>query len=344
MRRLFAALLFATISAPVLAESAVEQTFGAWTVRCDAAEYCAASTSAEAGGAAALSVGRHAEEIYWEVAVRPGLAADDEAVFRLDVDGAETVLSGSTEIAAYGAPGQYYLLGGKAQEVLDRLVPGRRAGLRFTSPDGGEVTTAFGLDGLAAALIFIDTRQGRLGSERVAEAPPVGLARVGAPAAVVPADLIARRRVEPDCAALEDLANGGDVVVAPLGEGDGRTTLYIVPCNGGAYNFSSAIYTGGEGSYTRHAFAEFWPSSGWSGTMELFGAGFDAARMAITTAYKSRGLGDCGSAGLYVWTGGSFRLEEFRAKEACDETASEFPVVYRYAPRSGGKPQARPAQ
>ena len=58
---------------------------------------------------------------------------------------------------------------------MDRLMPGSALDVSFTDESGAATATTFSLTGLTAALIWIDERQGRLGSERVAEVPPYGL-------------------------------------------------------------------------------------------------------------------------------------------------------------------------
>ena len=54
-------------------------------------------------------------------------------------------------------------------------MPGAALDVTFTDDSGATGKAGFSLDGLTAALVWIDERQGRLGSERVAEAPTVGL-------------------------------------------------------------------------------------------------------------------------------------------------------------------------
>ncbi len=350
MRVLTAMLATVALQGPVAAESLDAGSFGKWQVSCDPTLHCVAQTTVSPGGAEGVfAVGRHAQEIWWELAFRPVAPADEWADFAVSVDGTVTMFSGRAEVGAYGSANHFFLLGRKAQEVLDRLVPGAAAQVDYSARDGSARTATFELDGLAAALIFIDERQRRLGSERVAAGPPIGLTPAGSEQVAispVPADLIERRRGEPDCAALEELPNGRDFQVGEVGSGASATTVYIVPCNGGAYNFSSAVYTGGDGEYVRQAFAEYWPSSGLSGVTELFGANLDPETGSITTFYRSRGIGDCGSTALYQWTGTTFRLDEFRAKEECDGAEGEFPLVYRSEESQpmGRGPRARQSQ
>jgi hypothetical protein len=50
----------------------------------------------------------------------------------------------------------------------------------------------------------------------------------------------------------------------------------------------------------------------------------------LTFFSKGRGIGDCGSAGAYAWTGDRFALTDYRTLEGCRGVGSEdWPVLWR---------------
>lgn len=332
--RLLVSALFCLLAVPVLAQDA-GQAFKAWSAQCDSALYCTAISGANlvpGGKAYRLILGRHAQKTYWEVELDTSSApADDWADFVVTVDDVGESLTGRTEIGAYGRPGRFFLLGDKGQVVLDRLVPGHAVRFDFNDKDGAAQSARFDLSGLAAALLFIDDRQGRIGAERVTFDPPYGLTPAGNEQVAtpdVPVALLDRHQADPECEPLADLANGRDITVAAL---DADHTLYILPCWSGAYNFSSRLYVGSADSFEQLAFAEYSSNFGWSATTTLVNAFYDETDKTLSSFNKGRGIGDCGSTGRWQWQGFGFRMLEFAFKDDCDgegEEAGDFPIVY----------------
>jgi len=164
------------------------QHFKQWQSHCRLDGYCLATTAVQAKAAGgtdtryALTIGRPAQQTYWEVSVHLARAdADSSRAFRAAIDEKTLTFSGPDEIAPYGDIDHFYFLGAGAQSLLDKLVHGTSLNLSFTDRTGSPKDTVFSLAGLRAALIWIDTRQHRLGSERVAETPPYGLVRADLP-------------------------------------------------------------------------------------------------------------------------------------------------------------------
>lgn len=50
----------------------------------------------------------------------------------------------------------------------------------------------------------------------------------------------------------------------------------------------------------------------------LSNPGFDAATKVMSAGHKGRGVGDCGTAGEWKWTGAGFRLLRYWVKDNCD--------------------------
>lgn len=125
-----------------------------------------------------LRIGRQAEGTYWEISLEsPGAVPAAGQPVAATVDGHVLTFEIPGSLAPFGRPDDFFFLGKPAQALLDRLVPGHTLEIGFTRADGQPARLDFALGGLAKGLVAIDTAQHRLGSERVAEAPPYGLFR-----------------------------------------------------------------------------------------------------------------------------------------------------------------------
>lgn len=336
------ALLLALFVLIAPAALAGERDFRNWHTACGDDGYCAATT--EAGGDL-LRVARHAEQSYWEVSFVSGSSqADEWQDFIVDVDGQTETFGLRSEIGAYGSITDFYLLGEKAQRVMDLMMPGETLRLRYTDTTARPRVVDFPLAGLTAALLWIDEQQGRIGSERVASVPPHGLTPAGQEqieVPVIPQAVMDRHFADPDCEPFEQLANGRDFTVAPL---DTDYTLYLIPCWAGAYNFGSKAYvrSSSADAVEQLYFADYSDYAGWTGTPYLVNAYYDPEFKELGSFSKARGTGDCGSSGTWKWTGSAFRLEEFRARECTDgpidenEEVGDFPVIFTAPPLPGG--------
>lgn len=305
-----------------------------WHAECRPDGYCAATASAQADSSAGavLRVGRHARQSYWELSITPVAAPDPLAAFTASVDGAGIGFRSPDEVGAYGAPDDFYFIGPKAQILMDRLMPGRQMSVSFTDTSARPHTALFSLAGLTAALIWIDDRQHRIGSERVAEVPPYGLVPVGpdAPPAPVPQALIDFHRTQADCDPFETLPSGRDIVAGAL---DAGQVLYLLPCSAGAYNVRFRAYLGRGGDFEPLYFATYSDHFGWAGTPYLVNPDFDPANLTLSMFDKARAIADCGATAQWQWVDGGFRLVSYRYRSACDgDHPGDFPVVYARDP------------
>lgn len=275
-------------------------------------------------------IGRHAQETYWELSFTPILVmADPAAPMTLAVDDKPEPFTPPAEVAAYGSINDFFFLGGGAQAVMDRMMPGRRLDVRFTDDTGAPRLATFSLNGLTAALIWIDEAQGRLGSERVAEAPPTDLEPVAPPVEeepFIPA-------IDPATVELVNLHNSSNCSVRLDGETalrvgrfdpDGDHTAYTVPCEDFAYNFISRVYVYVDGVMTTAALPQ--SDADESDASQVFSPAWDPATAELRSFYKG-GNGNCGNTGRWRWTGDGFELVELRARETCDQSDEEWPVV-----------------
>jgi len=203
-----------------------------------------------------------------------------------------------------------------------QLISAIANGRGMTLSAGGE-TTGVSLSGAAAALLWIDERQGRLGTttalirkgERPASAVPAApsapLITAGAPVAQsnLPKSLARQVAALAPVRQCADDNQGGPAIneewgVSRLGS---DTLLWSVPCGAGAYNFSQLYVTSAnDGSGAR---AVLFPTSGEAQDV-LVNSNFDPSTNSLSAFGKGRGLGDCGQMATWAWTGREFALVE----------------------------------
>lgn len=333
MRIVLAVLMFALGLLPALGQDGeTRRYFKDWLAACRADGYCSAigyvNPNPGDGTVAdfAFRIGRHAEESYWELSFTPvKVMADPAMPFTMLVDGKGESLTAPDEIAPYGSINDFFLLGAKAQSVMDQLMPGTALKVIFTDESGATGTAEFSLSGLTAALIWIDEQQGRLGSERVAEIPPVGLDRAIETPRQLAVDLrtvdLVNLHNGSGCSTRIDLDTADRIWTAALDE---TFMLYVVPCEDFAYNFIGALYVATDEGLA----PAYLPESDANGEASnlIYSANWDEANGELSSAYKG-GNGNCGSAGRWRWTDRQFVLIELRARETCDQSTQEWPIV-----------------
>lgn len=217
-------------------------------------------------------------------------------------------------------------------------------------------TAAISTSGASAALLWIDERQGRLGTttalirrgdrpaSSVPSPPPLPAVRA-APAAdqtgfgddkqSLPAPLKALPAVR-DCLAESEPVEwvARNVMSARL---DARTELWAVPCGSGAYNVTHLWYlTGPGGRDPRPADllgsgggrtgeqADVWPDN------STINGGYAPNARSIVAFSKGRGIGDCGTTQTWVWTGRRFDLQSERSMGHCAGAPWDYwPTTWR---------------
>lgn len=197
---------------------------------------------------------------------------------------------------------------------------------------GGQVIGRPSLTGSAAALRYMDARQGRAGTvtalvatgplraQAVRKPPMLPIVRR---AAVPDGKAAALWREERGRAALlagckEDVDGKREAELHPL---SGSQSLVLLPCGSGAYNLSTVplIATGMPGRRI-FAMARFDHSPGWTQDPSrplLVNASWNAQGSELKSHAKGRGVGDCGSSESYVWDGAQFRLALAKAMGEC---------------------------
>ncbi|MDI1281213.1 DUF1176 domain-containing protein [Brevundimonas sp.] len=325
------------------------RSFRDWRAQCDNGNVCAAFGPSTAGTGGWIRVTRE-----------PGATARPGVVFGLrgdsgsDIPGPLTVkLDGKTYAAAAGAPdtAAFVLSDADAADFLTRL-PNSRA----LTISAGDVSLDLSVTGASAALLWIDERQGRLDTvtavvrkgdrpaSAVTAAPALPLVVAAAavsqqgfeqygsrdangdtrspplPAAV--AAMPAARSCQADVADNEYLSTA--FTVARLAT---DTELWGVPCFGGAYNMGYRYFTTGVGGTNPQPVS--FPTSDGS-TFDVINGQFDPATRILDSFEKGRGLGDCGTASAWVWTGRAFALKTEQHMEECWGMVSDYwPTTWR---------------
>jgi len=238
------------------------------------------------------------------------------------------------------------------------------ASTRALSVNFGSESATLSPAGASAALLWIDEKQGRLGTttalirrgERPASSVPAApaLPRIQAAAGVDQGPLggandpgeqgdTAGVRLPPGLEALAEVRQcreeTGDneylsraILAGPL---SGDRELWGVPCAAGAYNITYAIYVSGpNGANPVKTELRSWDNApceeGDIAGDGLVNPTFDAAAGTISHFPRGRGLGDCGVIQTWVWTGARFALTEEKVMGECwGIPSAEWPTTWR---------------
>lgn len=306
------AFLAAQAIAPVPSEL---RTFRDWTVGCD-------------NGLACEAVALLPEEADWDQWTTLSLSRRPEAdaapvVMLPDLDGVPASLwADGTRVPVRFVPGEagVTIESERPQMLVDALRRGQAMELRAAE---GTVLKRISLSGAAAAMLFIDETQRRLGTTtalvhqgRRAPAtipPPPALpeVRIAAAPEDAPLDLspsrISQLRRDSGCT-IDEVGGPDEHETAQIASG---TTLVLLACGTGAYNLSSVPFIARrEGGRIVTRIADF--DSQWGvaaeGRPTLINAFWSVEDRLLVEHAKGRGIGDCGTHSEYGWDGARFRL------------------------------------
>ncbi len=215
----------------------------------------------------------------------------------------------------------------------------------------GKTSVSLSLSGAAAAMMWMDDRQGRLGSvtaltrkgPKPASAlppPPILPIYVAAPkgsAAEIkpvtyPKAVLARAELK-DCEK-EQLAQADERAAWRLGP---DLVLWSVPCTMGAYNLNSYFFlSDAKGGGLRPAPIPFIATNDMPDLtpddppFSLLNADFDPKTMTLSAFEKARGLGDCGQLDKFLWDGRAFQPLEIDYMPECRGVTTEaWPALVR---------------
>ena len=295
------------------------KTFGDWTVGCDNGLACHATSlhpeNSEWEGRGAIAVTREPEPD-----AQPSISLftnEEKAALRVDGRPLRVRLATNESGVAVAAA--------DVPAALAALRTSRELDVR-AAEGGGRVS----LRGLSAALLYMDDRQKRIGTvtalvkrgPRLASAVPappplpevVELKSLGTRKAALPAKRLAELRASGDCN--DDAPR--EVTSVAL---DARTTLTLVPCWLGPYNSTSLVLVAQreDGSDLRPARFDFNASAGevTGADVPPGGAYWDEEAGRLSSYFKGRGLGDCGSMQEWAWDGTMFRLIRAQTMGEC---------------------------
>ena len=336
----------AVASAPVLQIRAETKQFRDWSATCGNDGTCWAFGFAPEFAAGwvriTLAPGPDAQPQilfgYW-----PDSDAKGPGQIALTIDGRAFASTLSPEGEAEAPIGE---IGANARAAIDAMAQGKVMTIR------GASTQDVSLHGASAALLWIDEKQGRLDTPTalirrgdrpaatvpvapplptVTPAPAVDQAGFGDVNQTVPAALRTRTEVgtclkESSMPAISDM-----VMSARL---DARTELWAVPCGAGAYNVTHNWYlTGPGGRDPRPAILAGTAGPGADPVMSdnsTVNGTYDPKTRTLSAFAKGRGIGDCGSAQTWAWTGDRFVLTEESTMGQCAGVRSDlWPIAWR---------------
>ena len=326
-------------AAPPAPARAETRKFREWLAVCDNGDACAAFAPAAEGLTGWLRLSRDPGPADRPV-IMAGLAAapdkGDEAPLTLTIDGR---VFPTAPVAASDDQIQVGAIRQNTLAVADALGSGRRLTL-----SRGEQTVPISLSGAAAALLWIDERQGRLATttalaQRGRKPPAAALSAPPLPA-VAPAAAVSQARLPRPAlpAAFEARPDvrqcRSDTRFSPPFQSSVTVDrlspdveLWGVPCFAGAYNFSFRYFITGPGGADPRPVA--FPTSR-APTDEVVNGRYDPASRTLSAFDKGRGLGDCGVASTWVWAGRAFVLKAEREMRECwGVPADLWPTTWR---------------
>jgi hypothetical protein len=193
----------------------------------------------------------------------------------------------------------------------------------------GKESDSLSVEGAAAALLYMDDRQHRLGTRgalvRRGETPDTSVPQPPAlpirdsvhgspkPPARVSAAFIAKVRKDNDCA---DEKDPNQVSVDRLDATHTFVSITLL-CQSGAYNFISDNYviTNGGTAPQPARFDDDKPRN--DGDLDHYNLYWDAKTRILDAGFKGRGIGDCGGRQHYAWDGMQFRLVGVETMDDC---------------------------
>ena len=337
MAALMAAMLLAGPGAAQQVQPQSPRAFRDWAVACDNGLACQAVSLEGSGDDLAmvnlLITWSPAPNAWPTLQLSNGLVSDNDRItgpHPLVTDGGDAVMA-RVDMVADAASAPITL----TPELFARLRAASQ--LRLIDAVGQEVGFA-SLNGLTAALLFIEERQHRLGTvaalvrrgdapaTRIPAAPAYPEIRRAAASSRPPREISAEQK--------QTILSANDCV--PAGQSgvstarlDARHSLAILDCTLGAYQRTQIAYLGTEtGNAVRWTPAPF----DFGGPIEnapavaLAEGTYDSERRILTTDARYRGIGDCGARNQYVWDGSRFRLTLRTEMVACQGSREQLQI------------------
>jgi hypothetical protein len=317
-------LLLAAAAAAAQAEP--PKQFGNWDVGCDNGLACRA-----------IGFQPQGEEEFYSLSIYRTAGPNAAPKASLDVDGVVAAVgdgkrvplhfSKDDELAAADVPALLGLvLASRKLEFVDR---------------SGKVVARISPQGSSAALRWMDDRQHRVGTVTalVAKGTQPASAVPGPPA--LPKVVVGASSSKPpkklSAATMAQIQKKYDCSPADFQKPefhrlDAGHTLALVPCIMGAYQGSSvALLVGDDGDWHVPTFVGAWhnredtPDNVWKAE-ELTEPEFEVKGLELWSAYKGRGLDDCGGMEGYAWDGSRFRLVYQNLMDTCSGSRERITI------------------
>lgn len=311
------------------------KTFGDWIVGCDNGRACEARALIPDGSDGNWSV----------LALRRSPAANAPALVDVTPDEPDKAVV----IVAAGAKARLHFEAGGAMTAPADFAPKLAQAARTVDAlqvldAHGKTSSQVSLKGAAAALLWIDDRQGRVGTVTalikpgpkpasvVPAAPTLPTIAISvSPSAKPPAKLTAKalKDARGDSACQPD--SGQEEQPPQYDRLDAAHTLAVVPniCASGAYNIDNDILVIADGHAGAPALADFEKVFGddHEGAGDVFmNAGWDAKTRRLNVGFKGRGIGDCGTWRDYAWDGRRFRFVAEQDMGECRGAGDPIPT------------------
>ncbi|MEA3032779.1 MAG: hypothetical protein QOH86_795 [Sphingomonadales bacterium] len=326
------ALLAALAAVPNGPNPVEPKLFKDWTVGCDNGRACLA---------AALRPDTEDPDQWLTLDLERGAAAEARPSIEIDVEappGAGLYADGKRLPVALGTGKQ----SGRVTSGADALVAALRSAAKLEIRDAAGKRLGFiSPAGASAALLYMDDKQGRLGTvtalgrpgpkpaSAVPPPPAYPVVHAAARSARPPRHMAKAESVRLRLAACND-GDPDDGTPADFYRLDAAHSLASIPahCLSGAYNGASLLYVAGETGPWRPAPYDYpLDNSGDDGPIALqFNADYDPRTGILEMFMKGRGLNDCGTTEDYAWDGTRFRLTYAGRMDECRGAMGRIPV------------------
>ena len=319
-------LLLALVAAAAASLQPSEvRTFQDWTVACDNGLDCEAIALLPA----------EAEWTEWvSLSFRRGARAGDGPLVMLqgfEDQPAALLADGHALAARFSSTVDGFAVQADQTALIAALRDGRE--LEVRRADGSRLGRV-SLAGAAAAMLYMDERQRRVGTVTALVRPGTRPAATVPPPPPLPQVVPSRPPLDPEfeigderiAALRRELGCTIDEVGGPdqheVDQIATNTALILLACGSGAYNLSSvpiiARFGDGAGEFETRV-AEFdmqWGVAA-EGRPTLINGAWDPETLRLSEFSKGRGLGDCGTRSEYAWDGTRFRLVHQEEMEEC---------------------------
>lgn len=325
MRRALPCLAL-VLTAPAAAETprpGTLRTFGDWIVGCDNGRAC---------HAVALVPETDDRDHYLLLVLTRGGGGTDRARLSVPLDPKPAGLP------VLLVDGRFAARVASTDVTLDRALAAALAnGATVALGDGRTPPVASAsLKGLAAAMLWMDERQGRIGTvgalRRPGTRPDATVVAPTLPLVTIPPRGSAPPRTLSVAAATaaigKDAAECDYAVTRVVPKAyrlDAGHTLVLVdhPCGNGAYNLYTSVFVLDAAGRRRRAAFDM-PVS--MGETDLVTGGWDAKARRLSSYARGRGIGDCGIQQSYAWDGARFRLVEQTEMNECRGSTDYIPT------------------